>query len=220
MSVHMQHEMENLKKLILSLSTMVDEALGKAVKAVQSCDIALAEEVIAGDGAIDDMEVRVEEECLKILALYQPVAIDLRFIVAVLKMNSDLERIGDLAANIAQSAITVSRLPRPDRPFSLDAMCGKAKRIVKKSLDALIALDADLAREVLEDDDGIDEDRRLVKSLVLEELGSQPQYAEVMMAIYAVARRLERIGDHATNIAEDVIYMIEADIVRHQPAVD
>lgn len=216
MSVHLAKELEQLKKKIFSLSALVDENVSLAVKAAQGCNATLANEVLAKDRLIDDMEVEVEEKCLKILALYQPVAIDLRFIVAVLKMNSDLERIGDLSTNIARAAIKLRDLPKLEIPLNLPKMCACVKAILKKSLDSLVDMDDELAREALADDDEIDRILHNTKALVLKALKEQPSYAESLMASYSVFRRLERIADHATNIAEDVIYMVKAEIIRHQ----
>jgi phosphate transport system protein len=216
MSFHLAKELEVLKKMIFTLSALVDENVGMAVKAVQECDVDLAREVLARDRLVDDMEVEIEEECLKILALYQPVAIDLRFIVAVLKMNNDLERIGDLSTNIAKGAIKLSEAPRLDISLNLPLMCQKVKAILKKCLDSLVNMDADLAQEALHDDDEIDEIWRNTKVLVIRAMTEHPTYAGSLLHSYSVFRRLERIADHATNIAEDVIYMVRADIVRHQ----
>ncbi len=215
MSVHLTNELEQLKKMIFSLSALVDENVGLAVKAMQSCDTKLAEEVLANDSKIDDMEVNVEEECLKILALHQPVAIDLRFIVAVLKLNSDLERIGDLSTNIAKTAITLSKLPKLDIPLNISLMGEKVKALLKKALSSLIYMDDQLAREVMMDDFEVDELLRSTKQLILKALKESPNYAESLLAIYSAFRRLERIADHSTNISEDVIYTLTGVIVRH-----
>jgi phosphate transport system protein len=218
MSVHMTKELDQLKKMILTLSSLVVDNVDRAVKAVDELDRDLAEQVIRDDPRIDTMEVEVEEECLKILALHQPVAIDLRFIVAVLKMNNDLERMGDLATNIANGARLLAGLPRPEAQLNLSAMGLKVKKIVRKSLDALINLDVTLAREVLMDDDTIDAMHREIKKRIRTASEQAPQHTEALLALFSIARRLERIADHATNIAEDVIYMINAEIVRHADA--
>lgn len=216
MSTHMTRELETLKKKIYVLSAQVDENVSLAVKAVLDCNVTLANEVLDKDSLIDDSEVEIEEECLKILALYQPVAIDLRFIVAVLKMNSDLERIGDLSTNIAKGALRLAELPKMDLPLNLPLMCENVKNILKKSLSSLVDMDDVLAREALTDDDEIDRILSATKQIVLKALKTNPEHAEQLMALYSVFRRLERIADHATNIAEDVIYTVKADIVRHQ----
>lgn len=216
MAKHLEKELDRLKKLIYTLGARVDESLELAVKSFQENDVDLANKIIDGDHAIDDMEVEVEEECLKALALYQPVAIDLRFIVAVMKMNSDLERIGDLAADIAKNGIYINKAPKPKIPLDLHQMTYLAKAIVRKSLDSLLNIDAYLAREVLKDDEEINSMKAEMKVEIVEALQREPEHAESLITLQAITHRLERIGDHACNIAEDVIYMVEADIVRHQ----
>jgi phosphate transport system protein len=216
MAKHLEKELERLKKLIYTLSARVDENVELAVKSFQENDVELAHKVIADDKVVDDLEIEVEEECLKALALYQPVAIDLRFIIAVMKMNNDLERIGDLAADIAKNGIAINEGPKPKVPLDLHQMSYLVKAIVRKSLDSLINIDAYLAREVIQDDNEINTLKTEMKQEIMAALKRNPEHAETLMTLLAVTNRLERIGDHATNIAEDVIYMVEADIVRHQ----
>jgi phosphate transport system protein len=218
MARHLEKELERLKKLIYSLSARVDENLELAVKSIQEHDIELAHAVIEDDNTIDDLEIEVEEECLKALALYQPVAIDLRFIIAVMKMNNDLERIGDLAADIAKNGILVTEAPTPKVPLDLHQMTYLVKTIVRKALDALINIDTYLAREVINDDEEINAMKAEMKGEIVAALKREPEHAEALVTLLAITHRLERIGDHACNIAEDVIYMVEAEIVRHQPA--
>lgn len=217
MAKHLEKELERLKKLIYSLSARVDENLELAVKSIQEGDIELAQKVIEDDKLIDELEIEVEEECLKALALYQPVAIDLRFIIAVMKMNNDLERIGDLAADIAKNGIAINQAAKPKIPLDLHQMSYLVKAIVRKSLDALVNIDPYLAREVITDDDEINAMKAEMKDEIVATLKREPDHADTLMTLLAVTSRLERIGDHATNIAEDVIYMVEAEIVRHQP---
>jgi phosphate transport system protein len=216
MAKHLEKELERLKKLIYTLSARVDESLELAVKSFQESDIELAKKVRANDTKIDDLELEVEEECLKALALYQPVAIDLRFIIAVMKMTSDLERIGDLAADIAKNGMRINRAPKPKIPLDLHQMTYLVKAIVRKSLDSLINIDSYLAREVIQDDLEIDAMKSEMKDEIVQALKREPEHAESLITLLAITHRLERIGDHASNIAEDVIYMVEAEIVRHQ----
>jgi len=216
MAKHLEKELERLKKMIYALSARVDESLELAVKSIQEKDIDLARKVIANDQAIDELEVEVEEECLKTLALYQPVAIDLRFIIAVMKMNNDLERIGDLAADIAKNGLALDSLSTSRIPLDLHQMSYLAKTIVRKSLDALVEIDSFLAREVLKDDEEINAMKAEMKAEILAALQKEPEHAESLITLLAITQRLERIGDHACNIAEDVIYMVEAEIIRHQ----
>ena len=218
MAKHLEKELERLKKLIYSLSARVDESVDQAVKSFQEGDAELARRVIDSDKLIDDLEVEVEEECLKALALYQPVAIDLRFIIAVMKMNNDFERIGDLAADIAKNGIAINQGTKPKIPLDLHQMTYLVKAIVRKSLDALIEIDPYRAREVIQNDREINAMKTEMKAEIVTALRREPEHAESLITLLAATSRLERIGDHACNIAEDVIYMVEAEIVRHQTA--
>lgn len=216
MSIHMIREIEKLKKMILSLAALVEENCRLAVKSVASRDGKLAEKVIEGDHEIDRVEVDVEEECLKILALHQPVAHDLRFIIAMLKINHDLERIGDLAVSIGERALTLSGQARPLIEFDLMAMADLVQSMVSRSIDALINRDAKLARAIWLEDDAVDELNRTMFDQVMEAIQKHPDHLEALLNILSVSRNLERIADHATNIAKDVVYLIEGEIVRHR----
>lgn len=217
MKRHLQTEIEKLKKKILYLGAMVEESVQRAVKAIERRDAKLATKVIEADIEIDHLEVDVEEDCLKILALEQPVAIDLRFIVAVLKLNSDLERIGDLAVNIAEHAVFLSSKDKTPVPFNLSGMAAKTQAMLKGSLDALVNMDTGLARQVCQSDDEVDNINRDMYARVESAIQKTPEQVEAMIHFLSASRHLERIADHATNIAEDVIYMIDGDIVRHKP---
>jgi phosphate transport system protein len=216
MSMHLHRAIEGLKVRILELSAIVEESVYKAVKAVEHRDCVLAEEIIEGDSRIDLMEVEVEEECLKILALHQPVATDLRFIVAVLKINNDLERIGDLAVNIASRARALSSINTTPRAFiDFQDVEGKVQQMLRRSLEALVNLDEEVAKWVCTSDDAIDDINRSVHKQVIEAIRGHPDDADRFILLLSVSRNLERIADHATNIAEDVLYMIRGEIVRH-----
>ncbi|MCH7479075.1 MAG: phosphate signaling complex protein PhoU [SAR324 cluster bacterium] len=216
MSVHLQKEIENLKKDVLSLGADVEENVHKAVQSLRKRDSSLAEEIIAADYYIDRREVGLEEECLKILALHQPVAIDLRFVIAVLKINNDLERIGDLAVNIAEQAVFLTSEPPIDIPFDFAGMSDKTKIMLKNSLDALVNMDPKLARAVCAADDEVDAINRKMYGQVQDGIRKKIEQMESLIHYLGVARHLERIADHATNIAEDVIYMVDGEIVRHK----
>jgi phosphate transport system protein len=215
MSVHMRRDIDNLKRRLLSFSARVEEALSQAVEALNGRDERLAQAIIAADDELDREEVAIEEDCLKILALYQPVATDLRFVVAVLKMNNDLERMGDLAANIAKRAAFAASQPPVELPLDFSRMADKAMSMVNRSLDALVNRDAALARAVCADDDELDAMRKKYQDRIVEESKRHPDKLELLMALSSVYRHLERIGDMATNVAEDVIYMLEGAIIRH-----
>jgi phosphate transport system protein len=212
----MQREMDNLKKKILGVGTVVEESVAKAVRALLTRNPALAEEVKADDLRIDQMDVEFEEEGLKVLALHQPVAIDLRFIVSALRINSDLERIGDLSVNIAERAAYLAGGKRIDLPLDYAGMAAKTQEMVKKSLDALVRLDTALAREVMATDDEVDAMNRKMYREIQAEMARSPADIQPLMHMLSCSRHLERIADHATNIAEDVIYMVEGEIIRHK----
>ncbi len=216
MPVHLQREIENLKKDLLTLGAMAENSVREATRAIERRDEALAQSVIEKDINLDRMEVEVEESCLKILALHQPVAIDLRFIIAVLKINNDLERVGDLAVNIAERALFLATAAGINIDFDFTKMAVKTQEMLKKCLDALVNFNAQLAHKVCACDDEIDAMNREVYLLVQNAMNTYPDQAESLIHLLSVSRHLERIADHATNIAEDVIYMIEGDIIRHR----
>lgn len=216
MTVQLKNEIEKLKKKLLALCAEVEEQLWQAVKSVKNRDANLARQVIEHDSTIDEDEVDIEEECLKILALHQPVAIDLRFIVTALKINNDLERIADLSVNIAERSEFLSHHEPVNAPFDFDLMAEKTQLMLRKSIDALVNIDVSLAYEVCEMDDQVDAINKQMYDLVKQSILKQPEYIESLIHLLSVSRHLERIGDHATNIAEDVIYMAEGRIVRHK----
>jgi phosphate transport system protein len=214
--IHLQRELEGLKKSLFHLSSLVEENLKTALRAVDEGDSALAARVVEADTEIDRLEVQVEEDCLKILALHQPVAVDLRYLVAALKMNNDLERIGDMAVNIAsgKTCLGGDAMPGPFKAKLL-VMGEKARAMVRGSLEALMEMDADRSREILNADDEVDRMYYELMALLREEMGNQPADAEKLMCWMLVAKNLERVADLATNIAEDTIYTVTGDIVRH-----
>jgi len=215
MALHLQRELENLKRQILSLSAIVEENVRKAVISIGERDPQLAAEVRAKDPEIDRMEMDVEEECLKILALYQPVAVDLRFIVAVLKINNDLERIGDLAVNIAKRSQFLAERADLGVPFDFGEICRRTLEMLRRSLDALMTMNGNLAQTVLASDDEVDAINKQMYVKITRAIHKEPAKTEVLLSYLSATRHLERIADYATNIAEDVIYMIEGAIVRH-----
>ena len=220
MSQHLHRAIEGIKQQLLGLSALVEESLFTAVRAIEERDPALAKKVIDGDSLIDHKEVEVEEECLKVLALHQPVATDLRFIVAVLKINNDLERIGDLAVNIANRATAMIKLsPTNKQLVDLQGLPAKVQKMLRKSLDALVNLNGEVAREVMDADDEVDNINRSVHKQVISALKEFPAETERLILYLSVSRNLERIADHTTNVAEDVLYMINGVIVRHTKAV-
>jgi phosphate transport system protein len=212
----MNRAIDKLTKRFLSVGTLAEEALHNAVISLENRDGALAAKVIADDDRIDNLEVDVEEECLKILALYQPVATDLRYVIAILKMNNDLERVGDLAVNIAERAAFLATQPPVKLIFDFHGMAEKAKEMLGRSMDALINLDSNLAQKVCAADDEVDDMNRQVYVRVQEAINQNPGATESLLHMLSIARHLERIADLAGNIAQDVIYMVEGKIVRHK----
>ncbi len=219
MTTHLRSEMESLKNRMLALAALVEKHVALAVKAVDGRDEKTAMEVIEKDVDIDRAEVAVEEECLKLLALHQPVAVDLRFIVAVLKLNNDLERIGDLAVNIAEQAVFLVRLPDVPIPFDFNGMALKTREMLNRSLDALVNHDVDEANAVCASDDEVDTINRGMYEQVKIAMRKHPEHIEALVHLLSVSRHLERIADHATNIAEDLIYLVEGRIARHMPDI-
>lgn len=215
MTKHFDRELEKLKKRILSLGALVEERVYLAIKAIESRDPDLAKRIIRSDHEIDETEVEVEEECLKILALYQPVAIDLRFIVIVIKINNDLERIGDQAVNIAERIQSIAKYPNISFHFDYTEMAEIAAAMLKQSLDALVHLDIDTAFRVLTLDDEVDDIQSSAYSQIKQAMREHPKEMTYLINLYLISRHLERIADHATNIAEEVIYLIEGEIIRH-----
>jgi len=218
MSIHLQREIQELKKSLLSLCAVVEDQVQLAIRALLQRDAETAVLVDQRDAEIDQREIEVEEECLKILALHQPVAMDLRLIIAAMKINNDLERIGDLAVNLAHKARALSEEPPIETPIDLAGMWQKAQTMLRDSLDAMVNLDAALAKDVCLRDDEVDRMKHDCRIEVEELIRLQPELTRPLLRILAASRNLERIADHATNIAEDVLYMIEGQIVRHGDA--
>jgi phosphate transport system protein len=212
---HFSRELEKIKKQILSLGAMVEERVRMALQAVETNDGDLAQKIIRTDYEIDEMEVEIEEECLKVLALHQPVAVDLRFIIAVIKINNDLERIGDQTVNIAERVEVTSKRELQDFFFDHTTMGEKAQKMLKMSLDALVNMDYDQAFEVVQMDDGVDEIKDEAYDQIKRALGEHPDKIGYLINLLLISRHLERLADHATNIAEEVIYLIEGEIIRH-----
>jgi phosphate transport system protein len=217
MTLLLHKEIERLKKELLALGAIVEELLRKSVRSLQTRDTALAQEVILADERVDNREVELEEDGLKIIALHQPVASDLRFIVSVLRINSDLERIGDLAVNIAERASYLAGAETTVVAIDFAPMAEKAQEMLTKSLDALVTMDSTLGRQILEMDNEVDAMNRQMYCKIYELIRKNPEDVEILLHLLSASRHLERIADHATNIAEDVIYMVEGKIVRHKP---
>ena len=217
MSKHLQRDLESLQRDILTMGTAVEEAISRAVSAVLDRDADAARAVIAGDDPIDAQENRIEDECLKILALHQPVASDLRRIAAVIRINTDLERMADLAVEMAERAEHLAEPPHLPVPVQLPRMSELATSMVRQSLDAFVHTDAAGARKVVRMDDEVDRLNAEIIEELIRQMQRSPEHIPAGLSQFSVVRHLERIADHATNIAEDVIYLVEGEIVRHRP---
>ena len=215
MTIQFQKELEKIKKRILSLGALVEERVRLASKAIEKKEGDLAERIITSDYEIDEIEVEIEEECLKVMALYQPVAVDLRFLVAVIKINNDLERIGDQAVNIAERIQSLAKSKTKGFIFDYSVMAEKVQSMLKKSLDALVYMDVGLAFSVLTMDDEVDNIQGEAYSQIKRAMREDPENMTYLINLFLISRHLERIADHTTNISEEVIYLIEGEIVRH-----
>jgi phosphate transport system protein len=214
---HFQRDLEQLQRDILSLAGSVEEAVSSATRALRISDVALAHRVIDGDEEIDALQNHVDEECLKVIALHQPVAVDLRRIATVFMINTDLERMADLAVDIAERAVALAKLAPVHVPDRLEQMTDVTNSMVRQSLDAFVNFDAELARRVRRQDDVVDRfNEEIIQELIVM-MRTPPDRIEQGLSLFSAVRHLERIADHATNIAEDVIYLGEGEIVRHKP---
>jgi phosphate transport system protein len=215
MARHLQRDLDQLSKDLLTMGALVEEATNKAITALARRNRALAREVSQSDPAINDQENLVEENALKILALHQPVAADLRFIITALKVNNDLERIGDHAVSIGERSDVLANLDPIPLPEDFQTLVDVVQRMVHDSLNALVERDAQLARSVCAMDDEVDRIHRLMYAEMQEVMRKDPATIEPAINTISATRHLERIADLATNIAEDVVFMVEGEILRH-----
>jgi len=216
MGKHLQRDLDGIKKELLTSGLMVEKSLNNAIESLIDRHPELAKEVISGDRLIDQKENQIEEECLKVLALHQPVANDLRLIIAVLKVNNDLERMGDLAANIAERSIYLASHEPLQAVLNFHHMADRVQAMVSKSLDALIRMDIKLAQLVLTLDDEIDDLNREMYTALQDIMRQSPEFIDRAVQTLSVSRYLERIADLSTNIAEDVVFMVDGELIRHQ----
>jgi len=214
-TMHFQREMDRLNQQLVAIAKRVEEQVNTAFNAVVQVDVAAARRVIKGDAEVDNVEVEMEEECLKLLALYQPVANDLRLIVAVLKINNDLERIGDHAKNMAEVVLHMAEGVPLKIPERMLVIFEKTKLMLRKVLLAFVELDLKLAEAVLAMDDEVDALCKSELPLQIELMKHEPDLVEQRIMLLSVCRQLERIGDHASNIAEDIVYLLSGEIIRH-----
>ena len=216
MTKHLRRDLEGLERRLLLLAGEVEEAVRRSVRALLDRRMELAERVIDGDDAIDRLEVEIEDECLKVLALHHPVASDLRFIVTCLKSASDLERIADLAGSIAERSVSFSAHTELAIPPRMREVAGTCTLMLRQAIDAFLRGDAKLARSLCVQDEAVDRAHRRIIGDCLEVMHSRPDSIDQALDLISISKNLERIADHATNIAEDVVYLVEGDIIRHQ----
>ncbi len=215
MSKHLERDLEALEREILAQSSLVEEMINKAGRAVCERRADIMPELVQSENEINQREVEIEEECLKILALHQPVAVDLRRVATILKVNGDLERIADLAVNIAERGRDVATHPNIEIPANLERMLKLAIAMVRDALDAFVDQNVDQAREVCRRDDEVDDANLQVIDELCSIMRTRSELVEVALHLFSASRQIERIADHATNIAEDVIYLVEGEIARH-----
>jgi phosphate transport system protein len=215
-----RHQFENaiqgLKTRLLNMGALVEDRLHLAVQSLMERRLDVAQRVIEGDSEVNDLQIEIDDRCLKLLALQAPMATDLRLITVAIKINSDLERIGDQAVNIAENAVKILAAPPLKPLLDIPRMAEMAEQMTRDSLDAFVRRDAALARNVLERDDEVDLMKDQVFRVLLTYMMADPGTIERALALILVSRNLERVADHATNIAEDVIFLVEAKDVRHR----
>jgi len=214
---HFQRELLKLNDLILKMGGMVEQSIFNSVEALKRTDAKMAQDVINMDDTIDVVELEVDDLCLELLATQQPMAVDLRFITTGMRIGSDLERIGDLAVDIAQRAIELSSQPLLKPLIDIPKMAELAEKMVHRALDSFVKRDANLARSLWQDEEKADGYRDLIHEELIEFMSKDPSTTSRALPLILISRHLERIADHATNIAEDVVYMVEGKVIKHAP---
>ncbi|OGX28106.1 MAG: phosphate transport system regulatory protein PhoU [Omnitrophica WOR_2 bacterium RIFCSPHIGHO2_01_FULL_48_9] len=215
MQRHFDEALEQLKQKLLRMSSLVEQSIGSSIKALMDRNAELAYKVIKADDAVNMLEIEIDELCLKLLALHQPTAGDLRFITSTMKINNDLERIGDLAVNIGQRTLDLIKVPPLKLKINIPKMATAAQAMLKDSLNAFVNKDSKLAYEVCKRDDEVDD---LNHEIFMELLSCKPEDltpVERVIDLVLVAKNLERVADHSTNICEDIIYMVDGKVIKH-----
>ncbi len=212
---HFEEELEQLKGKLLEMSALVEAAVQRSVAAVAQKDRSAADQVFRDEARINELEMEIDEFAINLLALHQPMAADLRLIVAALKINTDLERMGDLSVNIAQRAMSLMEEPVIKPMIDIPHIAGLVQSMVRKSLDAFVTRDADLARSVLASDDAVDSLRTASYHELVSFMERDPENIKAALDLLAITRNLERLADHSTNIAEDVLFLVKGIDVRH-----
>jgi len=212
---HFERELEQLKAKLLEMSALVESAVYRSVQGVVEKNEELAQQVLRNEGRINQLEIEIDDMAISLLALQAPLAADLRLVTAAIKINNDLERMGDLSVSIAQSALALIREPLIRPLIDIPHIAGLAQGMVRKALDAFVNRDAELARSVLASDDAVDNMRTASYHELMSFMESNPQQIPQALYLLSVVRNLERIADHATNVAEDVLFLIKGIDVRH-----
>jgi phosphate transport system protein len=212
---HFQEQLATLKERLLVMGGLAEERVRLSVQALVEGDPALVEDVLTGDGPINELHIEIDDRCLKLLALHQPMAVDLRAIVAAVKINTDLERVGDLAVNIAEASRRYGTHPPVKKLIDIPRMASTAQHMLRDALDAFVRRDMHLAQQVLNEDDVLDSLKTQVFRELLTYMLKDATTVEPALDLILISRHLERIGDHATNVAEDVIFMVSGRDVRH-----
>ena len=215
MSKHLQHGLDELREELLTLFGVVEQMVDMAVRSLVERRPDLAHRVLRADNSVDAREVKLEEECLKLLALHQPVAGDLRQVITVVKINSELERMADLACNIAERAIALDMYPMFKVPDELNDMVRESNSMVRRALDAFVTSDTQRARDVIRDDDVVDALNRILIEHLQEVMQESPESVVPAVHCFSASRNIECVADLATSLAEDVVYLVEGEIVRH-----
>lgn len=216
MSTHLTRDLGVLHRNLLSMCATVEELVHKAVDELSDPNIERAKELAKQDDEVDRFDVSIEEECLKILALHQPVATDLRRITTVMKISGELERVADISVHIAERACALVNQPGIEVPEKLQEMAARAVEMLHKAIDSYVGLDSQLARHIVESDNVVDELNREIIYELMGTMQHHPDLIEPAMSLFSATRHIERVADHATNIAEDVVYLVEGEIIRHR----
>jgi len=220
MSRHLQRDLESLEQNLLAQCSIVEKMMFRASQSITELRADLLDELLEDEETVNLREVQIEEECLKMLALHQPVAVDLRRVATVLKINGDLERIADLTVNVTERARVLVHYPQFAFPHNLEQMVQIATSMVRDAIDSFVQLDIEMAHDVCLRDDRVDDLNRQVIDDLRELLKSQTCEVEPALQLFSASRHIERMADHATNIAEDVIYLVDGEIARHRHDID
>ena len=216
---HFEEELENLRNRLLEMSGLVEDSVYRSIQSLIEKDEAAAQQVLQNEARINRMEIQIDELATSLLARVQPMATDLRFITAAIKINNDLERMGDISVNIVRRTLALMREPVPKEFVDIPHMATIAQSMIRKSLDAFVRKDAELARSILTSDDVIDQLRDSVYEELIGLMERDPTTVRQSINLMFIARALERLADHATNIAEDVLFLVEGVEVRHHAEV-